>query len=231
MTADLSTTASSIQLTLTAFLIGIALGQLVFGPLSDRFGRMTPLVVGSLLCLAASAVTALAPTVEMLTAAQVRPGGDGRGRHGDRPGHHLRSGRRRRRGAGVQPDDARRRHRARSWRPCWAASSSARSAGAASCGWSSASSPRCSSRRRRGQGNPHRRAAGHGPGRPCRIAFGTARVGRSRGPTSVTPSPSPCVRDDDGLHLGVAVRLPGDDRVQEVQYGIAFGVNALGLGR
>nr|WP_286275986.1 multidrug effflux MFS transporter [Mycolicibacterium sp. TUM20985] len=74
MTVDLGTTATSVQLTLTAFLVGIALGQLVFGPLSDRFGRMAPLVVGSVLCLAASAVTALAPTVEILIAARFAQG-------------------------------------------------------------------------------------------------------------------------------------------------------------
>ena len=74
MTVDLRTSASSVQLTLTAFLVGIALGQLIFGPLSDRFGRMTPLVVGSLLCLVASAVTALAPTVEVLVAARFAQG-------------------------------------------------------------------------------------------------------------------------------------------------------------
>jgi DHA1 family bicyclomycin/chloramphenicol resistance-like MFS transporter len=74
MTTDLATSATSVQLTLTAFLVGIALGQLVFGPLSDRFGRMTPLVVGSLLCLLASAATALAPTVEILVAARFAQG-------------------------------------------------------------------------------------------------------------------------------------------------------------
>lgn len=74
MTTDLGTTATSVQLTLTAFLVGIALGQLIFGPLSDRFGRMKPLVVGSLLCLAASAATALAPTVEILVAARFAQG-------------------------------------------------------------------------------------------------------------------------------------------------------------
>lgn len=74
MTTDLGTTATSVQLTLTAFLVGIALGQLLFGPLSDRFGRMTPLVVGSLLCLVASAATALAPTVELLVAARFAQG-------------------------------------------------------------------------------------------------------------------------------------------------------------
>jgi MFS transporter, DHA1 family, multidrug resistance protein len=74
MTVDLGTSASSVQLTLTAFLIGIALGQLIFGPLSDRFGRMVPLLVGSLLCLVASALTALAPTVELLIAGRFAQG-------------------------------------------------------------------------------------------------------------------------------------------------------------
>ena len=36
---DLSSGASGVQLTLTTFLIGVALGQLAFGPLSDRLGR------------------------------------------------------------------------------------------------------------------------------------------------------------------------------------------------
>jgi DHA1 family bicyclomycin/chloramphenicol resistance-like MFS transporter len=39
------TSASSIQMTLTATMIGVALGQLVIGPLSDKYGRKTPLVV------------------------------------------------------------------------------------------------------------------------------------------------------------------------------------------
>jgi DHA1 family bicyclomycin/chloramphenicol resistance-like MFS transporter len=74
MTAELVTSASSIQLTLTAFLIGIALGQLIFGPLSDRYGRLAPLLAGSVLCLVASAATALAPTVELLVAARFAQG-------------------------------------------------------------------------------------------------------------------------------------------------------------
>ena len=39
MVADLHTSPTAVQLTLTAFLLGLASGQLVFGPLSDRFGR------------------------------------------------------------------------------------------------------------------------------------------------------------------------------------------------
>lgn len=70
MTVDLHSSATAIQLTLTAFLVGIALGQLVFGPLSDRFGRFKPLIIGAVLCVAASALAALAPTVGVLIAAR-----------------------------------------------------------------------------------------------------------------------------------------------------------------
>jgi MFS transporter, DHA1 family, multidrug resistance protein len=62
----LHTSASSVQLTLTACVAGLALGQLGFGPLSDRIGRKLPLVVAmatyavaSLLCASASSVGAL----------------------------------------------------------------------------------------------------------------------------------------------------------------------------
>ncbi len=74
MVSQLHTTASVVQLTLTAFLIGLALGQLVFGPLSDRFGRMKPLIAGAVVCVLASAVTVLAPTVEILIAARLAQG-------------------------------------------------------------------------------------------------------------------------------------------------------------
>ena len=51
----------SAQATLAAFLVGIALGQLVQGPLADRFGRRGPLLAGSLLYAAASVGCAVAP--------------------------------------------------------------------------------------------------------------------------------------------------------------------------
>ena len=63
MTLDLDASATQVQLTLTAMLLGIAIGQLVFGPVSDRYGRLRPLVVGAALCVVASAVAASAPTV------------------------------------------------------------------------------------------------------------------------------------------------------------------------
>ena len=68
LTADLSTTPSSVQLTLTTFLVGLAFGQLTFGPLSDRWGRKPPLILGAIVCTLASVGAALAPTIEMLLA-------------------------------------------------------------------------------------------------------------------------------------------------------------------
>jgi len=53
MGEDLAADASGVQLTLTSFLVGLALGQLVMGPLSDRFGRRTPLLVSAGICVVA----------------------------------------------------------------------------------------------------------------------------------------------------------------------------------
>lgn len=67
---DLGVSPSIVQLTLTVFLVGLAVGQLIFGPLSDRFGRKPPLLVGALVCTFASVGAALAPTAELLLAAR-----------------------------------------------------------------------------------------------------------------------------------------------------------------
>jgi DHA1 family bicyclomycin/chloramphenicol resistance-like MFS transporter len=63
---DLSSSASAAQLTLTACLAGLALGQLLAGPLSDRLGRRRPVLVGATLFAAASLACALAPSIEVL---------------------------------------------------------------------------------------------------------------------------------------------------------------------
>lgn len=68
MMTDLDTSAASVQLTLTTFMLGLAVGQLVIGPLSDQFGRRRPLMLGTVVCLVASALCALAPTIEWLIA-------------------------------------------------------------------------------------------------------------------------------------------------------------------
>jgi DHA1 family bicyclomycin/chloramphenicol resistance-like MFS transporter len=58
------------QATLAAFFAGMAIGQIVYGPASDRFGRRPPLLVGIGVFFAASVVCALAPNIETLIAAR-----------------------------------------------------------------------------------------------------------------------------------------------------------------
>ncbi len=74
MTAELQASATAVQLTLTAFLLGLTFGQLLFGPLSDRLGRRGPLIVGALLCVVASVVAATAPNIAVLVAARFAQG-------------------------------------------------------------------------------------------------------------------------------------------------------------
>ena len=71
--------ASGVQLTLTAFLVGMAVGQLVMGPLSDRFGRRTPLLTSAAACVVAGVVCALAPNLAVLVAARLVQGLAGAG--------------------------------------------------------------------------------------------------------------------------------------------------------
>ncbi|ATW48183.1 Bcr/CflA family multidrug efflux MFS transporter [Streptomyces peucetius] len=66
VTDSLHAPAATVQLTLTACLAGMALGQLVVGPMSDRWGRRRPLLVGMLVYVVATAICAFAPTAEML---------------------------------------------------------------------------------------------------------------------------------------------------------------------
>lgn len=68
MTGDLATTDGTLQLTLTAFVVGLALGQLMVGPLSDSFGRRKPLLIGLIVYIAASVVAAQTSVVEVLIA-------------------------------------------------------------------------------------------------------------------------------------------------------------------
>lgn len=66
VTDALHSTTSTVQLTLTACLAGMALGQLLVGPLSDRFGRRGPLLIGMVVYVVATAVCAFAPTAPLL---------------------------------------------------------------------------------------------------------------------------------------------------------------------
>lgn len=64
--ADFNTGVSQVQLTLSACLLGLAVGQLVAGPLSDTFGRRAPLLIGLVGYAVASLLCALAPNVTVL---------------------------------------------------------------------------------------------------------------------------------------------------------------------
>ncbi|MGW4232908.1 multidrug effflux MFS transporter [Streptomyces sp. NPDC004980] len=66
VTDSLHAPASTVQLTLTACLTGMALGQLVVGPMSDRWGRRKPLLLGMIVYVVATAICAFAPSAELL---------------------------------------------------------------------------------------------------------------------------------------------------------------------
>jgi len=63
--------AGAVQLVLTLFLVGIAVGQLVYGPVSDRFGRRPVLIAGLALFLAGTVVCGLAWSLPMLIVGRV----------------------------------------------------------------------------------------------------------------------------------------------------------------
>ena len=63
---DLNTTIDKVQLSLTSYLVGIAGGQLLYGPLLDRFGRKKPLYAGLALYILASLGCALTNSAETL---------------------------------------------------------------------------------------------------------------------------------------------------------------------
>lgn len=64
--ADLGGTESEGQLTLSVFMIGLAIGQLVFGPLSDQFGRLPVVRAGTLLFLLTSVLCSIVREMELM---------------------------------------------------------------------------------------------------------------------------------------------------------------------
>lgn len=71
---DLRTGDATAQLTVTLFLLCFAATQLLFGPLSDRFGRRRLLLAGLALYVASAVVCALAPSIPVLVAARAVQG-------------------------------------------------------------------------------------------------------------------------------------------------------------
>ncbi|SOD95050.1 multidrug effflux MFS transporter [Blastococcus haudaquaticus] len=74
ITRELETTSAAVQLTLTGTLIGLALGQLVLGPVSDAIGRKRPLLAGTALHVLASLLVIVAPNLAVLGALRVLQG-------------------------------------------------------------------------------------------------------------------------------------------------------------
>lgn len=74
MMSELDASSGEVQWSVTAFLLGGGVGQLVFGPLADRYGRRRPLLVGTAICLVASLVAALAPSLAVLVVARLVAG-------------------------------------------------------------------------------------------------------------------------------------------------------------
>jgi DHA1 family bicyclomycin/chloramphenicol resistance-like MFS transporter len=66
MSAALGTTQGKLQYTVSAYLIGFAVGQLIWGPISDRFGRRIPVAVGLALFMLGCSGCALSTDVDQL---------------------------------------------------------------------------------------------------------------------------------------------------------------------
>lgn len=74
MATEFHASAAGVQLSLTACTIGLAIGQLVIGPLSDAFGRRLPLLAGLAVFTVASVLCAFAPSAPALAALRLAEG-------------------------------------------------------------------------------------------------------------------------------------------------------------
>lgn len=64
--SQLGSTESRIQLTMTSMMLGLAIGQAILGPLSDRYGRRNPLLISGTIFTLVSLACAMAPTADIL---------------------------------------------------------------------------------------------------------------------------------------------------------------------
>jgi DHA1 family bicyclomycin/chloramphenicol resistance-like MFS transporter len=71
---DLHASQSHAEMSLMSFFLGLTLGQLFYGPLSDRFGRRRPILAGLTLYIAASVACSLCRTVDVLIVARALQG-------------------------------------------------------------------------------------------------------------------------------------------------------------
>lgn len=69
--SELHTSSAGIGLTITLYVIGLSIGQLIYGPLSDRYGRRPVLLAGLALFVVASFAAAFAPSLRSLELARV----------------------------------------------------------------------------------------------------------------------------------------------------------------
>ncbi|HLS67127.1 MAG TPA: Bcr/CflA family efflux MFS transporter, partial [Pseudogracilibacillus sp.] len=74
VTADLQTNASLTQLSITTCLLGLAAGQIIFGPLSDFQGRRKPLLVTIILYAVSSVLCAISPNIWFFVAVRFLQG-------------------------------------------------------------------------------------------------------------------------------------------------------------
>ncbi|APT95894.1 MFS transporter [Corynebacterium stationis] len=72
--AEFGAPDSVVQLTLSGFFVGMALGQLMVGPISDVIGRRRLLIAGAIVALLASAIAALSPSIAIFVAARFLQG-------------------------------------------------------------------------------------------------------------------------------------------------------------
>ena len=68
------TSASMTQLTLTTAMIGLAVGQLLLGPLSDKFGRKIPLIISLVIYIISTVLIVYAPNIEAMIVLRVIQG-------------------------------------------------------------------------------------------------------------------------------------------------------------
>lgn len=68
MTSDFGTTSSMVQLGLTTSMLGLAMGQVFFGPLSDKYGRRPPLLIAMWLFVISTILCIISPTIEWFVA-------------------------------------------------------------------------------------------------------------------------------------------------------------------